>query len=106
MPTTSIGPHVLASRTSMGSDDAGCWRSFVAGSASPVKNRLSIGNTDDRIGTDECIALYQKLVAASRRANPDRKVLPVELIVGPSFGHTAIDDAYSLQTEFLLRQIR
>ncbi|MBC7820918.1 MAG: prolyl oligopeptidase family serine peptidase [Planctomycetaceae bacterium] len=62
---------------------------------------LSIGNHDQRVSTDDCVGLARKLVAATRRLKPELKVVPVELIVGPSAGHSAIDDAYKLEAQFL-----
>lgn len=67
---------------------------------------LSMGNDDARVDTDECVSLARKLVTATRRSKPELKVVPVELIVGPSEGHRAIDDAYTLEAHFLLRHIR
>jgi dienelactone hydrolase len=66
---------------------------------------LSMGNYDGRVDTDECVTLGRKLVAASRRLKPELKIVPVELVVGPSQGHSAIDNAYSLAAQFLLKQI-
>lgn len=65
---------------------------------------LSIGNDDARVDTGDCVALARKLVDATRRLKPEMKVVPVELIVGPSLGHRAIDDAYGLEAIFLLKQ--
>ena len=67
---------------------------------------LSMGNDDPRVSTDDCIGLTRKLVAATRRAKPEMKVVPVELIVGPSEGHRAIDGAYQLEAQFLRKQFR
>lgn len=67
---------------------------------------LSIGNDDQRVNTDDCISLARKLVTAARRLKPDMKVFPVELIVGPSPGHRAIDDAYLIEAEFIRKQFR
>lgn len=65
---------------------------------------LSIGNHDPRVSTDDCIATARRLVAAARERQADARVVPVELIVGPSDGHHAIDDAYALAARFVLRQ--
>ena len=67
---------------------------------------LSIGNDDARVSTDDCVRLARKLVAATRKLKPEMKVAPVELIVGPSEGHRAIDDAYPLEAQFLRKHFR
>jgi dienelactone hydrolase len=66
---------------------------------------LSIGNHDPRVSTDDCVSLARKLVAATRRLKPEIKVVPVELVVGPSEGHRAIDDAYRLEAQFLRKHV-
>jgi dienelactone hydrolase len=66
---------------------------------------LSIGNDDSRVGTDDCIALARQLVATARRRQPDRRVVPVELVVGPADGHHGLADAYALATRFVLQQV-
>lgn len=65
---------------------------------------LTIGNDDQRVSTADTIRLAQTLTAATRRTFPDRLRIPVELIVGPSIGHRAIDQVYELEAKFLLRQ--
>jgi len=65
---------------------------------------LGIGNGDQRVGTDYCIAAARRLDAASRRRFPDRPVVPVELVVGPSQGHHPDDQAYTIAARFLLNQ--
>ena len=67
---------------------------------------LSIGNDDARVSTDDCVRLARKLVAATRKLKPEMKVAPVELIVGPSEGHRAIDDSYPLEAQFLRKHFR
>ena len=67
---------------------------------------LSIGNDDQRVSTDDCVSLARKLVTATRRLKPEMKVVPVELVVGPSEGHRAIDNAYQLEAQFLRKQLR
>lgn len=67
---------------------------------------LSMGNDDARVNTDDCVTLARKLVAATRRSKPESKIVPVELIVGPSEGHRAIDNAYSLEAQFLLKHVK
>jgi esterase FrsA len=65
---------------------------------------ISIGNDDERVGTHDCIAACRQFVAAARKKEPD-VVAPVELIIAPSKGHTAIDNGYTLAAEFVLKQI-
>lgn len=67
---------------------------------------LSIGNHDPRVSTDDCIHLARKLVTTTRRLKPDMKVVPVELLVGPSEGHRAVDDAYLLEAQFLRKHFK
>lgn len=67
---------------------------------------LSIGNDDGRVSTDDCVRLARKLVAATRKLKPEMKVAPIELIVGPSEGHRAIDDSYLLEAQFLRKHFR
>lgn len=65
---------------------------------------MSVGNDDKRVGTDHCISTCRRFVAASRQRKPDA-VAPVELIIAPSNGHTAVDNAYMLAAEFVSKQI-
>jgi dienelactone hydrolase len=67
---------------------------------------LSIGNDDGRVSTDDCVRLARKLVAATRKLKPEMKVVPVELIVGPSEGHRVIDDSCPLEARFLRKHFR
>lgn len=67
---------------------------------------LSIGNHDPRVSTDDCVRLARNIVAATRRLKPEMKVAPVELLVGPSEGHRAVDDAYLLEAQFLRKQFK
>ena len=67
---------------------------------------LSIGNHDLRVGTDDCIGVARQLVAEGRRHQPSQKVMPVELVVGPSDGHHAIEGAYVLAAKFLQKQFQ
>lgn len=64
---------------------------------------ISIGNHDERVGTDDCIETCHRFVAAARKQKPDA-IAPVELIVAPTKGHTAIDNAYTLAAEYVLKQ--
>lgn len=65
---------------------------------------LTIGNDDLRVSSDDTIRLAQKIVAATKKKFPDQPRIPVELIVGPSVGHHAIDDVYALEAQFLRKQ--
>jgi hypothetical protein len=67
---------------------------------------LSIGNDDHRVSTQDCVAFAQTLVAATRRLRPALPVIPVELMVGPTSGHQAVDDAYLLEARFLRKWLR
>ncbi len=67
---------------------------------------LSIGNDDARVSTDDCVRLARNIVAANRRLKPEMKVAPVELLVGPSEGHRAVDDAYLLEAQFLRKHFK
>lgn len=63
---------------------------------------ISIGNSDDRVSTDECIGFTRRLVTATRRLQPTLNLIPVHLRVGMSAGHRAPDDAYTAAADFLL----
>ena len=62
---------------------------------------ISIGNHDERVGTDDCIAACRRFVAASRKKQP-AALSPVELIIAPSKGHSAIDKAYTRAARFIV----
>lgn len=66
---------------------------------------LSMGNDDARVGTDDCIAFSRRLVTEARKQFPKQNTVPVELVVGPSAGHRAIDDAYSLAARFVAKHV-
>ena len=66
---------------------------------------ISIGNSDDRVSTDDCIAFTRKLVATTRRLQPNLNLVPVHLHVGVSAGHRSTDDAYSSAADFLLKAL-
>ena len=63
---------------------------------------ITIGNTDDRVSTDDCIALTRRLVSATRRLQPKLDLIPVHLRIGMSAGHRTPDDGYPSAAEFLL----
>ncbi|HYF35992.1 MAG TPA: alpha/beta fold hydrolase [Prosthecobacter sp.] len=64
---------------------------------------ISIGNSDDRVSTDDCIAFTRRLVATTRKLQPQLNLFPVHLHVGMSAGHRSTDDAYASAAEFLLK---
>jgi dienelactone hydrolase len=66
---------------------------------------LSIGNHDERVSTDDAIT-FARRVTAAHQARPESKDLPsrVTLIVGPSRGHSMIDNAHRLAADWFLRQ--
>lgn len=63
---------------------------------------MSIGNDDDRVNTDDAIAFMRKVVAASvaGRKGP-RTVVPVELIVGGTVGHTDVSGSHAMAAQWL-----
>jgi dienelactone hydrolase len=63
---------------------------------------MSIGNTDERVSTDDCISFARRLVATTRKLRPELTLVPVHLTVGTSLGHRAPDDAYPAAAAFLL----
>lgn len=79
----------------------------VARLASKLAGRaiwLSIGNNDARVNTDDAIAFTREVVrAAARPDNPD-VVIPVELLVAPTPGHSKIDQAHELLSAWLAHQ--
>ncbi len=64
---------------------------------------MSIGNTDERVSTDDCISFARRLVATTRKQRPELTLVPVHLTIGTSLGHRAPDDAYPAAAAFLLR---
>ncbi|MDI1313232.1 prolyl oligopeptidase family serine peptidase [Prosthecobacter sp.] len=64
---------------------------------------ISIGNADDRVSTDDCIAFSRRLVATTRKLHPQMNLFPVQLHVGMSAGHHSLDDAYASAAAFLLK---
>ncbi len=67
---------------------------------------ISIGNSDDRVSTDDCIGFTRRLVAATRRLQPKLNLIPVHLHIGVSAGHRSPDDAYGSSADFLLAHFR
>jgi dienelactone hydrolase len=67
---------------------------------------LSIGNNDNRVGTDDAIAFTRKVVAetAARRKGPDTAI-PVELVVGAAAGHTGIAREHAMAAAWIHQQL-
>ena len=65
---------------------------------------LSVGNHDLRVDTDQTIAFARALVWARTGPGDRDAVIPVELLVCPTKGHTNIDDAHGLLAAWILRQ--
>jgi dienelactone hydrolase len=63
---------------------------------------ISIGNSDDRVSTDDCIQFSRRLVATTRTLQPKLNLIPVHLKIGVSAGHRSLDDAYVSAADFLL----
>ena len=65
---------------------------------------LSIGNNDQRVDTDRAIAFSRAIVHATARQNkePD-SLIPVELVVAPSAGHSKIEHAHELLAAWLMK---
>ena len=66
---------------------------------------VSIGNSDDRVSTDDCVAFTRRLIATTRKLQPNLTLIPVHLHVGMSAGHRSPNDAYSSAADFLLRAL-
>lgn len=58
---------------------------------------LTIGNDDHRVSTDECVATARNYVKVTRAKMPELKIIPVEILVGPSDGHHAVENAYEIE---------
>jgi poly(3-hydroxybutyrate) depolymerase len=67
---------------------------------------ISIGNHDERVQTDAAIAFTRALVNYNAQGKQDDAVIPVDLLVGPTPGHTKIDRASELLADWILRQFR
>ena len=66
---------------------------------------LSIGNNDARVNTDDAIAFTRAVVQAASQPDNPNKVIPVELLVAPSPGHSKIDQAHELLAAWLVKHI-
>jgi dienelactone hydrolase len=65
---------------------------------------LSIGNNDVRVNTDDAIAFTRAVVRAAVRPESPNDVIPVELVVAPTPGHSKIEQAHELLAAWLLRR--
>ena len=65
---------------------------------------LSIGNRDLRVSSDDAIAFTRAVVEASARPDKPDAVIPVELIVAPTPGHSKIDQAHERLADWLVAQ--
>lgn len=63
---------------------------------------LCIGNRDRRVGTDHAIALTRRIVEA---AKPDKAIIPVELHVTPTAGHTIHATAHEEAARWALSRV-
>jgi dienelactone hydrolase len=66
---------------------------------------LSIGNNDARVNTDDSIAFTREVVRASARSEKPDTVIPVELLVAPTPGHSKIDQAHELLAAWLMKHV-
>lgn len=66
---------------------------------------LSIGNNDARVNSDDAIAFTRAVVMASAKADQPHAVIPVDLIVARSTGHSKIDQAHELLATWLQEQL-
>ena len=65
---------------------------------------LSIGNNDARVNTDDAIEFTRAVVRASARPELPNAVIPVELLVAPTPGHSKIDQAHELLAVWFVNQ--
>ena len=66
---------------------------------------LSIGNNDARVNSDDAIAFTRDVVRAAAQPDKPNAVIPVELLVAPSQGHSKIDQAHELLAKWLFNQL-
>lgn len=67
---------------------------------------LSIGNNDTRVSTDDAIAFTREVVRAAAQPDKPDAVIPVELLVAPSQGHSKIDRAHELLGIWLIDKLQ
>jgi len=65
---------------------------------------LSIGNNDARVNTDNSIAFTREVVRATARPDMPDMVIPVDLLVAPTPGHSKIDQAHELLAAWLIKR--
>jgi dienelactone hydrolase len=67
---------------------------------------VGIGNYDLRVDTDSVIGFTRALVReGAKKAGKTDPIVPVELVVGPTGGHTKVDRAGELMADWLARQL-
>ena len=64
---------------------------------------LSIGNHDARVDTDAAIDFVRVVTKVASENAPANAILPIELIVAPTAGHTQVDGAHVLLADWLRR---
>ena len=67
---------------------------------------LSIGNNDARVNTNDAIAFTREVVRAPAQPDKPGAVIPVDLLVAPSKGHSKIDRAHELLALWLANQLK
>ena len=80
----------------------------VANLAAKLANRplwLSIGNHDLRVNTDDAIKFTRQVVLASVQSDKPAAVIPIELIVAPTAGHSQIDHAHEKLAQWLIDHV-
>ena len=65
---------------------------------------LSIGNNDARVNTDDAIAFTREVIRAAARPDMPNAVIPVDLLVAPTPGHSKIDQAHELLAAWLINR--
>jgi dienelactone hydrolase len=71
---------------------------------------IDIGNNDRRVDSDRVVAFSRALVRAASERNQDGAIIPVELLVGPSWhaggsGHYAVEGFNEFEAEWLFRSL-
>jgi len=66
---------------------------------------LSIGNNDQRVGTNHCMKAADRFQSTRRRQRPGSSAAPVEMVIKPTNGHQPIKNAYRLAAQFVLDRL-
>lgn len=66
---------------------------------------VSIGNRDERVGTDAAIAFTRAVVQATPVSDKPDALAPVELLVAPAAGHSGVERAHQRLAEWLANQL-